>query len=83
MGILSLAEVGRDKAVLAILNLESREKKIPLTNFRGAESLIPPDALEVLSGEGMGSLPFRLFCFLPLLSVLPFCDCAVWNIGDV
>ena len=48
-GLLSLVEIGLDKAVIAVTNLEKvMGGKLALGVFRGAENLIPPDAMVLL-----------------------------------
>ncbi len=47
LGLLALLEVGQEKGVAAIQNLEALEKRVALSAFRGAETLIPPDMEEL------------------------------------
>jgi hypothetical protein len=48
LGLLAILEVGQEKGIAAIQNLEALEKRVALSAFRGAETLIPPDVEELL-----------------------------------
>ena len=48
LGFLAVLEIGLEKGVAAIQNLEALEKRATLSAFRGAETLIPPDIEELL-----------------------------------
>ena len=69
MGLLSLVEIGREKAVEAVGYLEKRNiGKVPLGIFRGAENLVEPDAMTVLvrvhphGGRGEGETDADVHC---------------------
>jgi hypothetical protein len=48
LGLLAILEVGQEKGIAAIQNLEALEKRVALSAFRGVETLIPPDVEELL-----------------------------------
>ena len=51
MGLLALAQIGRDDAVSAVSALESQvgTGNLKLTYFRGLETLIPPDVRRLMT----------------------------------
>ncbi len=48
LGLLAILEVGQEKGITAIQNMEALEKRVALSAIRGAETLIPPDVEELL-----------------------------------
>lgn len=49
MGLLALAEAGKDDAVRAVTALEGNVGELKLSYFRGWETLLLPDIIDVMA----------------------------------
>lgn len=56
MGLLAICEAGRDEAVRGLVALEMSvgESNVKLAYFRGFESLLKPDVMEILPRKIFG-----------------------------
>ena len=72
MGLLTLAEVGQEEAIRAMVSAEQTigPTNLTLSTFRGWENLVPPDMLEIIP-DTQPHLQFVCLTLLCRLSV--FC----------